>query len=642
MPVLQLLLVMLSFGTLARGGPHVEILGPTVLIAMLSPTFIALGCSGMLVGHERQTGTWGWSSVLPTSWRSALLSKLVVTLSACLAVFCISAIIPSVLFASGQLPFASFRSEFALVPLVIFLVWFEIIAFFYLALLLFREPLVALVVGAIAVSIAQLIVIGALTRASTDFLLWAGLAASRETAEMLLMFSLGTLFFCAGTACMVWAFRWRWTYGQTTPLGVWRGRLRSSPVKAIEYRIRRNVSPTELGSQFALAFQQMLGLRLLIIAGLATIVSWLNRYELRDMLGASLFQVIGILGATAFAGDQGLGRFRFLADRGVSPFKIVTTRLIVAMGFVLVGLAACKLGMSIGSPRFGLEFNGFASPELLFLAFSIGALGSLCFRRPIIAVTVSVITLGACGGVLLWVYEAFGYGKPLETVRVGYLYRLFATFLLVCACVILAAIYKVAYTWCSRDRVNLELRYFAVFPLAIVVSLLALLHFGFLLQPSYDPKEFPIATLEYDLRQIPEIRDEGDLFKAIDITEWSQATNPRYGQVFNGSTNPHSDAYALIVQSVKEKEATGEKWPEQAKADLSKLEAFISWTSSSKLDLQKQVWHWNPLLAKLAISGRLAAAEGNSNFRNRHGRGLSSFWMSTAVIYTRSLSRGDP
>ncbi|MCU0721829.1 MAG: hypothetical protein MUC83_19115, partial [Pirellula sp.] len=517
MPLLQLLLVTLSFVIFAGGGPREDILAPTVLIALLAPTFIALGCSGMLIGHERQTGTWGWSSVLPTSWRSALLSKLAVTLSACLAVFCISAIIPSVLFASGQLPFASFRSEFALVPLVIFLVWFEIVAFFYLALLLFREPLVGLVVGAFAVSTAQLIVIGALTRASTDFLLWAGLAATRESAETILMFSLGTLFFVTGTACMVWAFRWRWTFGQTTPLGVWPGRLRSSPVKAIEYRIRKNVSPTELGSQFVLAFQQMLGLRLLVITGLVPAVSWLNRYELRDMLSAVLFQVIGIVGATTFAGDQGLGRFRFLADRGVSPFKIVTTRLIVAMGFVLVGLAACKLGMSIGSPRFGLEFNGFASPELLFLAFSIGALGSLCFRRPIIAVTVSVITLGACGGVLLWVYEEFGYGKPLEAVRVGYLYRLFATFLLVCACVILAAIYKVAYTWCTRDRVNLELRYFAVFPLAIVVSLLALLHFGFLLQPGYNPKEFPLATLEHDLRKIPEIREEGDLFKAIDI-----------------------------------------------------------------------------------------------------------------------------
>jgi hypothetical protein len=610
MPVLQLLLVMLSFGILARGGPHEDILGPTVLITMLAPTFIALGCSGMLIGHERQTGTWGWSSVLPTSWRSALLSKLVVTLSACLVVFCISAIIPSVLIVSGQLPFVSFRSEFALIPLVTFLVWFEIIAFFYLALLLFREPLVALVVGAIAVSTAQLIVIGLLTRATTDFLMRTGLVATRETAEIVLMFSLGTIFFLTGTACMVWAFRWRWTYGQTTPLGVWRGRLRSSPVKAIEYRIRKNVSPTELGSQFVLAFQQMLGLRLLVITGLVPAVSWLNRYELRDMLSAVVFQAIGILGATTFAGDQSLGRFRFLADRGVSPAKLVTTRLIVAMGFVLVGLAACKLGMSIGSPRFGLELTGHASPSSLLLAFSIGALGSLCFRRPIIAVTVTVILLGFCGAALLGLYKDARNGMLAGSLPHDIFYKLYSSFLLVCACVFLAAVYKIAYTWCSRDRVNLELRYFAVFPLAIVVSLLALLHVGFLLQPSYDPKEFPVVTLEYDLRQIPEIRDERDLFKAIDITEWSQATNPRYSHVFNGTTNPHSDAYALIVRSIKEKEATGEKWPEQAKADLSKLDAYISWTSSSKLDLQKQVWNWNPLLAKLAIAGRLASAEG--------------------------------
>lgn len=606
MPLLQLLLVTLSF-VFARGGPREEILGPTVLIAMLAPTLVALGCSGMLIGHERQTGTWGWSSVLPTSWQSALLSKLVVTLSACLVVFCISAIVPSVLFASGPLSFASFRSEFSLIPIVTFLVWFEIVAFFYLALLLFREPLVALVVGAIAVSIAQLIVIGTLTRASTDFLLSAGLAPSRETAEIVLMFSLGTLFFLVGTACMVWAFRWRWTYGQTTPLRLWDMRLRSAPAKPIEYRVREGISPSEWGSQFVLAFQQMLGLRLLVISGLVPTVSWLNRYELRDMLSAVVFQSIGILGATTFAGDQGLGRFRFLADRGVSPYRIVTTRLIVATGFVLVGLAACKLGMSIGSPRFGLEFIGFASPELLFLAFSIGALGSLCFRRPIIAVTVTVITLGACGGLLLWAYKELRYVIPFASVRDGISNRLFAAFVVSSACVLLAAVYKIAFTWCSRDRVNLVLRYIAVFPAACAVSLLALLHLGFLLQPSYDPKEFPLAALEYDLKKIPEIRDARGLFKAIDIAEWSQAYNLH---VSWGTTDPYSDAYALFVRSVKEKEATGDKWLEQAKSDLSKLDDHISWTLSSELDLLKQIWNCNPLLAKLAIVGRLAAAEG--------------------------------
>jgi hypothetical protein len=610
MPVLQLLLVMLSFGILASGGPREDVLGPTVLITMLAPTLIALGCSGMLIGHERQTGTWGWSSVLPTSWRSALLSKLIVTFGACLLLFCLTATIPLILFASGQLPSVSFRSEFALFPLVLFLVWFEIIAFFYLALLLFREPLVALVVGAFAVSTAQLIVIGLLTRATTDFLIRTGLVATRETAEVVLMFSLGTLFFLIGTACMVWAFRWRWTYGQTTPLGVWRGSLRSSPAKAIEYRIRKNVSPTELGSQFVLAFRQMLGLRLLVITGVVPAVSWLNRYELRDMLSAVVFQAIGILGATTFAGDQSLGRFRFLADRGVSPAKLVTTRLIVAMGFVLVGLAACKLGTSIGSPRFGLELTGLASPELLLLAFSIGALGSLCFRRPIIAVTVTVILLGFCGGALLGLYKDARNGMSASMLRDEIFYKLYAAFVLGCACVLIAASYKIANRWVVQDRVNLGLRYVAAFPLAILVSGLALLHVGFLLQPSYDPKEFPLASLEHDLRKIPEIRDQRDLFTAIDINEWTQATDPRYGQTFNGSTSPHSDAYALIVQSTKEKEATGVKWIEQAKADLSKLDDRISWTSSSELNLHKQVWNWNPLLAKLAIAGRLASAEG--------------------------------
>ncbi|MFN7874008.1 MAG: hypothetical protein ACK5PB_01735, partial [Pirellula sp.] len=481
MPVLQLLLVMLSFGILASGGPHEDILGPTVLIAMLAPTFIALGCSGMLIGHERQTGSWGWSSVLPTSWRSALLSKLVVTLIACLVVFCISAIIPSVLFASGQLPFASFRSEFALVPLVIFLVWFEIVAFFYLALLLFREPLVGLVVAAFAVSTAQLIVIGALTRASTDFLLWAGLAASRETAEMVLMFSLGTLFFVTGTACMVWAFRWRWTYGQTTPLGVWRGRLRSSPVKAIEYRIRRNVSPTELGSQIVLSFRQSLVVRLICLVGLGLAAAWLKSYELKLLLSGLAFQIIGIIGATTFAGDQSSGRFRFFADRGVSPRKLVTTRLIAAMTFAVAAYFIYESRMNYGVEWINSFPRSVLSPPVAFLAFSIGAFGSLCFRRPIIAVTVTVLVLTAC-----WAsHHSFmitNMNPPIasRTPSQGIMYKLYTVFLAGSACFFIAAVYRIAYRWVVQDRVNLGFRYAASFPIAAVVMILVLIHFGFL------------------------------------------------------------------------------------------------------------------------------------------------------------------
>ncbi|MFN7842024.1 MAG: hypothetical protein ACK5N9_09915, partial [Pirellula sp.] len=394
MPMLQGFFVLLA--SLNHPIPEPGILGSTVLVAMLAPTFIALGCSGMLIGHERQTGTWGWSSSLPTSWRSALLSKLIVTFSACFVVFCMSAIIPSVLFISGQLPSVGFRSEFALIPLVIFLVLFEIIAFFYLALLLFREPLVALVVGAITVSTAQLIVIATLTSASTDLLMRTGLVATRETAEQFLMFSLGTLFFVTGTACMVWAFRWRWTYGQSTPLAAWTQRLRSKRVKAIEYRVRKESSPSEWGSQIDLSFRQSLAVRLICLVGLGLTAAWLKSYELKLLLSGLAFQIIGIIGATTFAGDQSSGRFRFFADRGVSPGKLVTTRLIAAMTFAVAAYFIYESRMNYGDEWINSFPRSVLSPPVAFLAFSIGAFGSLCFRRPIIAVTVTVLVLTAC------------------------------------------------------------------------------------------------------------------------------------------------------------------------------------------------------------------------------------------------------
>ena len=47
----------------------------TINIALASPTLLAIACSGVLIGQERQNGCWTWNSSLPVSWRQSLVAK---------------------------------------------------------------------------------------------------------------------------------------------------------------------------------------------------------------------------------------------------------------------------------------------------------------------------------------------------------------------------------------------------------------------------------------------------------------------------------------------------------------------------------------------------------------------------------------
>ncbi|MFN7842154.1 MAG: hypothetical protein ACK5N9_10575, partial [Pirellula sp.] len=173
----------------------------------------------------------------------------------------------------------------------------------------------------------------------------------------------------------------------------------------------------------------------------------------------------------------------------------------------------------------------------------------------------------------------------------------------------IAAVYRIAYRWVVQDRVNLGFRYAASFPIAAVVMILVLIHFGFLLQPSYDPKNYPLSALHQDVLNIPGTGDGKELFEEIDTWKWLSATNPRYGIVIDGSANPHSDAYFLNLQRLKEKEVNEEKWLEQVRIDLGTLDYRIRSVSTSSINLDQRATQWNLLLAKLAVLGRVTASK---------------------------------
>ena len=64
--VVQLLLLF-SAGFAPNDESRMALFGGTVTFACIAPILLALGCGGMLIGQERQSGTWAWSSSLPAS-----------------------------------------------------------------------------------------------------------------------------------------------------------------------------------------------------------------------------------------------------------------------------------------------------------------------------------------------------------------------------------------------------------------------------------------------------------------------------------------------------------------------------------------------------------------------------------------------
>ena len=158
--ILGLQLVLLVLASIAQTeDARSALFGGTVTFACTGPILLALGCSGMLIGHERQSGTWAWSSSLPVSWWQPLGSKLFVSTLGSLFASLLLAIIPVMLVITRRLPIPPTSTEtldIFYVSSVTIVIFFEVIVFCFLATVLLRETLTALVVAGIAIMIVQI------------------------------------------------------------------------------------------------------------------------------------------------------------------------------------------------------------------------------------------------------------------------------------------------------------------------------------------------------------------------------------------------------------------------------------------------------------------------------------------------------
>jgi hypothetical protein len=435
---------------------------------------LALGSCGMLIGHERQTGTWAWSSSLPVSWMQALASKLFVSIAGSLCVGIPLAILPVWFFATQAtgIPEATESAFFVIGGLVIFI---EVVTFCFIATLLMRDTLMALVVGAVALLIFNVFIPAWFALHSHETLHRWGVSA--DVAELT-----GIAVSICGIALtsvipLAIAFRWRWGTGQRANLAFWeRFRVASLPSKA-QYHFAAGTVPSEFSMLLRHSATNSFWLRIAIVVGTLLMCLTSVTYEPDIVLLVVLTVSVCVLGITAFEGDRTLSRFRFLSDRGVDPRKLILSRVGIAALWAIATVVAV-LVMS-------LRWRGFSERALFAiglipLAFLVGVFASMCFRKSLIAVgaasIVSIIALATTSSIGLLVSSEAG-------LRFGFQWVVLC-FSPVPIVAILVGIFWLCKPWLVTDDASLGAHYIWITLAATLSPIFLACTFGFLLVPN--------------------------------------------------------------------------------------------------------------------------------------------------------------
>ncbi|QDV23269.1 hypothetical protein [Aureliella helgolandensis] len=450
-------------------------LGGTFSFPALGPFLAALGCIGMLLGHERQSRSWNWSSSLPISWSASLASKLLVTLTVCLLILLALSIVPASLLATGaievqlqaapdslQIYSAIYAGGLAL------LVFFEFLFTCCATVLFFQNTLTGLVVGAIAVTSTHVGLLGAseiFKLRSMDSLVSQGWYNYFLAAAIAVFAGMATLLL----------YRWRWTTGQTWSFSF--GNTVQDEREAGAFFIRTQAfAPTLRRSLLVHALFNSFYLRIFILLGALLLSLLANANSDSTDLGVIAILTIGLLGVTTFEGDQTLERYRFLADRGISPRKLVSSRLLVSGGIALVVLLTLFVFFRIGSAKSNVPVLVFLVP--CWIAFGVAALTSLCVRQTIVAITLCAVMLGLGAVVTTTIIQVDGPTSLFLLSR-----QLVAPAMLggaLCGCIPIIGIYWLARRWLTSDGARLTQHYWWLAGIAVLAPICLACCFSFL------------------------------------------------------------------------------------------------------------------------------------------------------------------
>jgi hypothetical protein len=466
-----------------------DVVQATLITAAVGALVTVIGSAAMMVGHERQSGTWGWASSLPVSWAHTLFSKLIVSIASSTLIALVLCCVPACVYMFTSTSVGRDNTDSEYFVTVATGIYFQAIALFFLCTLLFKDAMTGVVVAAVSSIGIQFLVAAVMIESdSKHFWSWRLLDAIITALVFV---------------CMILVYRWRWRLGQNSRFTLQSPGASHSIATKIQYF---GFQPSEGNMLLSLSGQNHLVLRFLVsLISLHFIIGTALASGTIDVTAIPLGLAAVVLGLTAFSGDQTNGRFRFMADRGVIPSKMVTSRLIVPFG-ILLTLALIDVAVfsivqdSWHSSRWILQTAVFGIVSFVFgsCLFLLGAFASLCFRQSIIAgfaaASVSIMALilyiNACeanvsGWNIAWIGEnavAWSIIVPL---------------------VLLIAIYRSGRRWIEHERPHFFWSYVGTCFLSIIVPLVLSATFSFLGIPTRPNVESSMAHRLEDTASLP-------------------------------------------------------------------------------------------------------------------------------------------
>ena len=461
-------------------------------IATVAPVVCILASMGMLIGQERQTGSWAWSSSLPQSWRQSLASKTLISLSACVLPLIPLSLIPLIAWIagypsmndSGALPMAGMAMAGMAMVFAIYMA-----VYLAIGVLIFREPLTGLIVGSITCVIGPYLMLACIA-----FLLFLLGFTGTESRMDWLVFGLLSVTFILASIAMVWLFRWRWSYGMTASLPRFGFSALTSRTSGGLREASRGFYQWPPAGEFRMllahSIQSTWGwLLLTLLASPPMVVAWfnfpLNLPPLPTLLSCILVALAAFWGIATFAGDQSAHRFRFMADRGASPRKLVTAKILPAVLAIVVFPLLCLLfaifiviSVPVSSPAPGMVLLSLLAAVTAYL---VGALSALCFRSPVMALAVSLLSIAS---LFVLRFLVIDLGRFYLDVHPQWFLHSAAWVTPVAVGLGFVTLYWLTRRWLVQDSPRLERHYAWIVPSLALLPVLVPTAFGFLLLPN--------------------------------------------------------------------------------------------------------------------------------------------------------------
>lgn len=473
-----------------------DVVDATLITAAVGALLTVIGSAAMMVGHERQTGTWGWASSLPVSWAQTLFSKLFVSIVSSTLIGLVLCCVPAFvyMFTSASVGRDNTDSEYFVT--VAIGIYFQAIALFFLCTLLFKDAMTGMVVAAVcSIGIQFLVAAVMIESNSKQFWSWRLLDAIITALVFV---------------CMILVYRWRWRLGQNSRFMLQSRGASHSIATKIQYF---GFQPSEGNMLLSLSGQNHWVLRFLVVLiSLHFVIGTAFTSGTIDITAIPLGLAAVVLGLTAFSGDQTNGRFRFMADRGVIPSKMVTSRLIVPFGILLTLALIDVAAFSIVQDSwhrsrwiFQTVVFGFVSFVLGSSLFLLGAFASLCFRQSIIAgfaaayvsIQALILYINACeANVSGWNIAWIGENAVAWSVIVPL--------------VLLIAIYRSGRRWIEQERPHFFWSYVGTCFFSIIAPFVLSATFSFLVIPTRPNVESSMAHRMADIEALRGIQPKSD------------------------------------------------------------------------------------------------------------------------------------